>query len=690
MFLDDNPIECAEVQANCPEILALHLPAGDVVESFLAHLWVFDRLKITAEDQQRTELYRQNAERTRILRQAPSFQDFLAALEIEIGIAAPAPQQIARVAQLTQRTNQFNFTTIRRSDGEIRQLPESGRECRTITVRDRFGDYGLVGVMIFQATSDSVDIDTMLLSCRVLGRGVEHRMLRELGEIARERGLATVTATLIPTAKNLPARQFLERVAAPFRSELDDKLVFRVPAETAARLVPHGEEATYETADDAVAGKRPDEAQPALRYVPPYERIARELSTPEQVLSELDQLAGQKRRRPDLPEAFKPAGTETERRLCLIWERLLRFDRVGVNDDYFNLGGTSLQAVDLFAQIDHDLGVRLPLTALIEAPTIRKLTTVIDGNSVRDSLVAIRPGGDRPAIFLVHDGDGETMLYRNLALRLSPDHPVYGLQPHGDAQHPILHTRLEDMAEHHIAKMRSVQPQGPYFVGGMCAGGVIAYEIARRLQAQGETVGMVALIDAADPAAELVPWRFASQRMHSFKKVLGAGGSRGGLLRVAEIGVKATRKAKNLLSYLVSKRLGDAWAKLRMKLFRHYLDRGLPLPPFLTHLPVRTVYLFAEQDYRPSGRFDGELVLFRATTGEGNDEPYKSRYCDAVFGWGPRATRGVRAFDVPGGHSSMLQEPNVRVLADQMQTIIDEALMPGELSQQPAAAVAVS
>ena len=110
------------------------------------------------------------------------------------------------MAQLTQRTNQFNFTTIRRNDGEILHLSESGLECRVVEVSDRFGDYGLVGVMIFGVRGDSLEVDTFLLSCRVLGRGVEHRMVSELGKIAEQRGVSLVNTTVISTRKNLPAR----------------------------------------------------------------------------------------------------------------------------------------------------------------------------------------------------------------------------------------------------------------------------------------------------------------------------------------------------------------------------------------------------------------------------------------------------------------------------------------------------
>jgi thioesterase domain-containing protein len=115
-------------------------------------------------------------------------------------------------------------------------------------------------------------------------------------------------------------------------------------------------------------------------------------------------------------------------------------------------------------------------------------------------------------------------------------------------------------------------------------------------------------------------------------------------------------------------------AEIRMRLFRFYLDRGWRLPRVLEQIPVRTVYLFAEKNYQPDGPFDGDLVLFRATCGEGPDEPYVERYDDPLLGWSRRVTGYVRAHSVPGGHSSMLQEPHVRVLAEQIQASIDKAL----------------
>ena len=134
-------------------------------------------------------MYRQNYQREKLRAQSVSLADFLGGLELKIQMEPLAPDQLPRVAQLTQRTNQFNFTTCRRSETELQALART-HEILSVKVRDRFGDYGLVGVIIYRLEQDALDVDTFLLSCRVLGRGVEHRMLARLGELARDRKLS--------------------------------------------------------------------------------------------------------------------------------------------------------------------------------------------------------------------------------------------------------------------------------------------------------------------------------------------------------------------------------------------------------------------------------------------------------------------------------------------------------------------
>jgi FkbH-like protein len=239
IFLDDNAIECAEVEARCPEVLTLQLPETEPERSkFLRHVWAFDHLKVTEEDRQRSDFYAQNAQRDVLRRRSLSLDEFLAGLDLQVEIRPLQEADVVRVAQLTQRTNQFNFTTIRRTDSEIEELVHSGAECLTVTLRDRFGEYGLVGVMIFQVHSDALETDTVLLSCRALGRRVEHRMLAHLGQIAQQRGIERVQLRFAPTEKNRPAREFLESLDAVLDNHHGHGLAWDVPASRLAELSP--------------------------------------------------------------------------------------------------------------------------------------------------------------------------------------------------------------------------------------------------------------------------------------------------------------------------------------------------------------------------------------------------------------------------------------------------------------------
>ncbi len=374
-------------------------------------------------------------------------------------------------------------------------------------------------------------------------------------------------------------------------------------------------------------------------------------------------------------ERSKAVRSETETRLARLWAEVLQRETIGLDDDYFDLGGNSLLAVSLFTRIENQFGTRLPLTSILEAPTVSQFARLLDTGGSHRPLVLVRKGTETHRLFLVHDADGETMLYRSLALHLNPEVTVYGLQPQSKAGYPILHTRIEEMAEFHIRTIRSVQPHGPYLLGGLCAGGVIAFEIARQLQRDGEAINMVALWDAADVAARKRPLRLVRKRASSFASTFEQGKrdskGRSKERRALMVTRKALRKVGNLARYITQSYAATVRDQTRMRMLRLYLDCGLRLPSFLQDIPVRTAYMFARRSYRPGTPYKGELALFRATSGTGDDEPYVDRYSDPLLGWGRRATAGVRTFDVPGGHSSMLQEPHVRTMARDVQTYID-------------------
>ncbi|MBA3885804.1 MAG: SDR family NAD(P)-dependent oxidoreductase, partial [Acidobacteria bacterium] len=239
LFIDDNPVECAEVRAACPKVLTLEWPQdADRAIRLLRHTWELDARGATAEDRRRTELYKEEFRRQELQTETLTFRDFIASLELVVEIAPLAPEDLKRASQLTLRTNQFNFTTRRREEGDLQALTSAGRhDVRTVRVRDRFGDYGLVGLLIAEHTADEVFADTFLLSCRVLGRGVEHQMVAELGRIAEAHGATAVRLRVEPTKRNTPARSFLEQVApADLRRVADGVVEAVLPARDAAAL----------------------------------------------------------------------------------------------------------------------------------------------------------------------------------------------------------------------------------------------------------------------------------------------------------------------------------------------------------------------------------------------------------------------------------------------------------------------
>jgi phthiocerol/phenolphthiocerol synthesis type-I polyketide synthase E len=191
----------------------------------------------------------------------------------------------------------------------------------------------------------------------------------------------------------------------------------------------------------------------------------------------------------------------TTKQLMSIWQELLGIDSVEPDQNYFDLGGDSSLAVHLFVQIERVFNVKLPLATLFEAPTIEELARILR-REARSSgwspLVPIQTAGSRPPFFCVHGAGGNVLIYRDLARRLGSDQPFYGLQAPGlDGSCPPL-ARVEDMAALYAREIRRAQPSGPYFIGGYCLGGTIAFEIARQIRAQGEHVALLAMFDTTD------------------------------------------------------------------------------------------------------------------------------------------------------------------------------------------------
>jgi FkbH-like protein/FkbM family methyltransferase len=382
IFVDDNPVECADVRINCPGVLTLQLPRdADSLPSFLDHVWAFDLARSTAEDQARTRMYRESAARHRYREESFSLKDFVRGLRLRLEFVEPTEDQLDRVSQLTFRTNQFNFTTLRRSKPEIKNLlKRTDAHCLVVRVADRFGDYGLVGVLIYESKPDRYKVDTFLLSCRVLGRGVEHELVAQLGRRAVEEGKRYVEFTYRPTGRNLPALEFITSIGGKHRDETGTS--WTLPAERLTSVEYDPDEKALiareipATVSPEKRSPRPGSAFSATDRSERLQRIGEQLCDTERLARAIEEYRlGQQ-----LPDVAADAtsGSALETALANIWRKVLGMPRIGLNDNFFEVGGNSLRAVQVIAIIKKQLKQTLSIVSLFECPTIGLLAAKLD------------------------------------------------------------------------------------------------------------------------------------------------------------------------------------------------------------------------------------------------------------------------------------------------------------------------
>jgi thioesterase domain-containing protein/acyl carrier protein len=431
--------------------------------------------------------------------------------------------------------------------------------------------------------------------------------------------------------------------------------------EDALLLVPGVAEAAVDARDDGRGGKRlvawlvadgGDRPTPAALREHLRERLP-EAMVPSAFAwtGALPRTAGGKVDRRALPDpADEPAAaepvaprTELEAKLAEIWADVLGLERVGVEDDFFDLGGQSLVATRLAARIRAELGRELPLALLLRASTVARLAASLAAGreEVRPPLIALHPHGIARPLFLGPPGGGHVVCYRKLAGLLAPRIPVFGLQARGidDGQAPMQTVR--DIAGFFVDAVRAAQPEGPYHLGGWSFGGMVAFEMARQLSAAGAEVGLVAMLDtsipkARDPGdtldharvmqrivADLVGWAAASSlRVESLRPLPPREQA---MAAVRQVGVKSLPASR--------------------------VDEILALTA------VRQSNLRALVSYQP-GTYGGELTYFRTAASE-RALPRDG----AVEFWGSRALGGMTLHRIGGSHGSILEPPYVADVA---------------------------
>ncbi|MFP4570089.1 type I polyketide synthase [Rhodosalinus sp.] len=372
--------------------------------------------------------------------------------------------------------------------------------------------------------------------------------------------------------------------------------------------------------------------------------------------------------RPALEGDYVAPETPTEEVLAQFWSELLGVAQVGAEDSFFDLGGHSLIAVRLFAQIRKRFGVDLPISVLFEAPTIRACAALIDaetGGAGEDAGQTPKPatvrrfthlvpmhegeGGPKTPFFLVAGMFGNVLNLRHLAHLLGTDRPFYGLQARGLYGGAEPHRDLSEAAADMIAEIRQVQPHGPYLLGGFSGGGLTAYDMARQLTAAGEEVALVVLLDTP------LPGRHDLSRRDRL------------LIHWQELQRHGLRYPAKWLA-----------GKIR---YKHAMRAKAEAGPSAEHAfhdaEIEAAFHDALSRYRMAP-WDGRVALFRPAlqprwiVSGGRPVSEERAYLSPDNGWGAWVP-GVEVHEVPGDHDSMVLEPNARVLAQRMRRAIEAA-----------------
>ena len=344
----------------------------------------------------------------------------------------------------------------------------------------------------------------------------------------------------------------------------------------------------------------------------------------------------------------------TELRVVQIWQEILGVQAAGIQESFFDLGGHSLLAARLMAKVEREFGVRLPLSALFEQPTVAALAGLIRKKGEiesRSMVVPIQPRGLLQPFFCVHPAGGNVLCYAQLARHLGCDRPFYGVQAQGLSGTEAPHQKIEAMASDYIESVREIQADGPYLLGGWSMGGVVAFEMARQLEERGQQVDALVLIDSRNPRLDADLLQMNGFNFESF---------------AYHIGLPFDHRLNN--EFLLS--LDDPLAFL---LEQARSASALPLDVDLRQIrrlfDVFSANVEALRCYVPRPRA-ARMTLLRA------GKQKRGLVWDTKLGWSGLATEGVEVYEVPGGHFTIMRPPHVQHLAERLGACLETLSTP--------------
>ena len=356
-----------------------------------------------------------------------------------------------------------------------------------------------------------------------------------------------------------------------------------------------------------------------------------------------------------------PPRDELERQLTKVWEKVLGTQPIGVTDNFFDLGGNSRLAVLLFDKIEKSTGKILPIATIFQAPTVEHLAKILraeEKSPLWSVLIPVQPRGSKPPLFCVEGA------YADLVRHLGSQQPLYMLHV-VDLYKEQPNARVEDMAARGIEEMKICQPEGPYFLGGACFGGMVAFEMAQQLHAQGQKVALLALFETYAPGSVYtlpgtpLVYRL-SQKINYHLNNLSHLGAKD---KLNYVGGKIKERYRKTI-----------WRKIWKIVHKFYIDIGRPVPRAFRdpeeaiHQAYGKAILQDPGGYIPQV-YPGRVTLFQAS--EHLSIPWY--HYDSKMGWDGLAAGGLENHEIPGHHTSMFEEPHVRVLAEKLRECIDKS-----------------
>ncbi|MDM9630301.1 non-ribosomal peptide synthetase [Robiginitalea aurantiaca] len=349
--------------------------------------------------------------------------------------------------------------------------------------------------------------------------------------------------------------------------------------------------------------------------------------------------------------AFENPETISEKIIAAIWQEHLKIDPIDVNGDFFELGGHSLIAVRVMTQLEKETGNRLPLVALLENPSVKKLAAYMDSAFVTwDSLVPLKPKGTKVPLYIVHGAHHNVFIFNDLAKLLDVEQPVYALQPKGlDGVSEPFDT-IEEMAAHYISEIQAAHPEGPYALAGFSMGGIVAYEMSRQLRAQGKQVKNLSMFDAY-----VFPmYYFRNPLMKKIVSLLYLIG------KIFFMILNMFSSKKNFKRRIQLTYQSVSGVFLRLKVGRekqHEMQHNRSYKMDSMHNLATHRYTIEPQDI--------VLDIFRSS------EEINFVHDSNFLGWKKIARKGIRKHMVPGNHIDMFAPPNVDAFAKQLQYVLD-------------------